>query len=117
MDAGETVQAESDSGKVLSYATRVFTIVFALYAIVEVNALTLPPFRQRAIFLLFPLTLAFLIRPRTRPEGPQRPSLFGNLPNYAFALLGAGSCAYIVIEYDGLINRMGAPTSLVLLMG
>ena len=117
MNAGETVQARSDSGKVLSYATRVFTIVFALYAIVEVNALTLPPFRQRAIFLLFPLTLAFLIRPRPRPECRQRPSLFKNLLNYAFALLGAGSCAYIVIEYDGLINRMGAPTSLDLLMG
>ena len=60
---------------------------------------------QRAIFLMFALVLCFLIGPVRR------------VTDYVLAGVGAVSCLYIVVAYEGLIVRMGAPTSADLVLG
>ncbi len=97
------------------YSIRVLAACFSIYVLFEINTLTLPPFQERAIFLLFALALSFL-RPTDRPDGsPQRP--FRALLDFAFAAGGIIACAYIVVDYEGLINRMGTPTTLDVVMG
>ncbi len=97
------------------YTIRVLAASFSIYVLFEINTLTLPPFQERAIFLLFALALCFL-QPVSRPKGRRwRP--FWPLLDFAFAAGGIIACAYIVIDYDSLINRMGTPTTLDIVMG
>ena len=106
-----------DSGKIRFYLVRVLAVGFSIFAIAEVNSLTLPPFQQRAVFLMFPLALAFLIPPvagRDRRRGRWRNLVYVDC---VLATLGALCCAYIVVEYDGLIVRMGSPTAIDLIIG
>ena len=86
---------------------RILALAFAVFAIVEVNLFTLPPFQERAIFLMFPLALVFLIQTK-RALNPL---------DYVLAVAAFVCCAYIVFEYQGLIVRMGAPTTLDVGMG
>ena len=97
------------------YAIRVLAACFSLYVLVEINTFTLPPFQERAIFLLFALALGFL-QPRSRTDGSDRRPFWALLDA---ALAGGGiiACAYIVVDYDALINRMGTPTILDIVMG
>lgn len=96
-----------------SRLTRVLAALFAIFAISEVNFPQLPPFQQRAIFLAFPLALAFLTPPRRAwPTGR-----VGRTLDYAFATLSAITCGYIVYAYSGLIQRMGSPTRADLVVG
>jgi TRAP transporter 4TM/12TM fusion protein len=93
--------------------TRVLAIAFSIFAISEVNFPQLPPFQQRAIFLAFPLALAFLTPPRgSWPTGRAMRSL-----DYAFATLSIITCGYIVYAYNDLIQRMGSPTPADLVVG
>ena len=112
VEAGPVLEV---SGSIRYYLVRALAFGFSLFAIAEVNRLTLPPFQQRAVFLLFPLALAFLI-PQTPRGGPGRGRVLRNL-DYVLAALGAICCAYIVVEYEGLIVRMGSPTTLDLIIG
>jgi TRAP transporter 4TM/12TM fusion protein len=100
----------------------VLALGFALFAIIEVNLLAFAPFQERAIFLMMPLALCFLIPPQgTSDDGVAPPP--GRFDNYArpldFVLAGVSiaCCAYIVFEYDELLVRMGAPTPLDVVMG
>ena len=104
-----------DSPSIRYYLVRALAVGFSLFAITEVYRLTLPPFQQRAVFLLFPLALAFLVPPGAGP-GRSRRGVLRNL-DCVLAALGAICCAYIVVEYEGLIVRMGTPTSLDLIIG
>ena len=115
MDRG--VQTASKPGKVLHYLIRFLAIAFSFFAVAEVNALTLPPFQQRAIFLMFPLTLCFLIRSEAASKEKTHPNFLRTFLDFAFAFLSVISCGYIVVEYGALINRMGTPTPLDLVMG
>jgi TRAP transporter 4TM/12TM fusion protein len=84
----------------------------SVFALVEVNLFRLSPFQDRALFLLFPLTLCFLMPPRNAAADSHSRVL-----DYVFAAAGAFSCGYIVYEYDNLIRRMGTPTTLDLAVG
>ena len=98
-------------------------VAFALFAIIEVNVLAFAPFQERAIFLMLPLALCFLMPPQgTSDDGvaPAPPSRFGTYARpLDFVLAGVSilCCAYIVFEYDALLVRMGAPTPLDVVMG
>ncbi len=115
---GEAKPAPEDSAPIRRYLLRILSVGFAIFAIAEVNWLTLPPFQQRAVFLLFPLALAFLIPTGTGTGQPRVrvPPNFGYI-NSVLAALGVICCAYIVVEYDALIVRMGSPTALDLIIG
>ncbi len=120
MDKGEANGAEADpvpedSGSIQLYLVRALAVGFSIFAFAEVNRLTLPPFQQRATFLLFPLALAFLI-PSRAGAGRSRGRVWRNL-DYVLAALGSICCAYIVMEYEGLIVRMGTPTTPDLIIG
>jgi TRAP transporter 4TM/12TM fusion protein len=93
--------------------TRTLAVLFSLFAIAEVNFPQLPPFQQRAVFLAFPLALAFL-SPGRRRAGDAGPI---GAVNYALALLGAATCGYILYAYTGLVQRMGTPTTADLVVG
>ena len=88
------------------YLIRTLAVLFAIFAISEVNFPQLPPFQQRAVFLAFPLALAFLVPGRGR--APARRIV--QILNYVFAALSVATCGYIVYAYTGLIQRMGTPT-------
>ena len=98
------------------YAIRVLAVCFSLYVLFEINTFTLPPFQERAIFLLFALALCFL-QPWPGSDGSKRRRPFRVLLDSTFAALGIIACTYIVVDYDGLINRMGTPTTLDIVMG
>ncbi len=93
---------------------KLLAAAFAAFSIIEVNFLFFAPWEQRAIFLAFPLALAFLIPRYSKPEPPSK---FSRILDYVFALAGAATCAYVVYEYDGLIQRMGTPTQTDLIVG
>ena len=114
-DRGEAGDPATNSPKIHHYLVRALAIGFTLFAIAEVNRPNLPPFQQRAIFLLFPLTLVFLI-PAGKAAG-ELAGRFGKNVNYVLTGLAIICCSYIVVEYDGLIVRMGTPTSLDLVIG
>jgi TRAP transporter 4TM/12TM fusion protein len=97
------------------YAIRALAACFSFYVLFEINTFALPPFQERAIFLLFALALCFL-RPLPQPDGRGRRP-FRAVLDSVFAALGIIATAYIVVDYDGLINRMGTPTSLDIVMG
>jgi TRAP transporter 4TM/12TM fusion protein len=104
---------EESIDKVTTWAVRALALCFSVYSLVEVNTFRLAPFQERALFLLFPLALCFLMKP---VKGPAHG--FGRkLADSVLALLGIACCAYIVLEYDDLIRRMGTPTSLDLAVG
>jgi TRAP transporter 4TM/12TM fusion protein len=85
----------------LHHAIRVLAVAFSTFAIVEVNVFAFAPFQERAIFLMLPLALCFLIRQTGSPSAL----------DYLLAAASIICCAYIVFEYDELIVRMGAPTT------
>ena len=105
------------AAKFLQYLILAFGLSFAIFSIYEVNAYSLGPYQSRALFLLFPLALTFLMRAQTSLK--TKPGVFspGNLLDYTGAVLSVICCAYIVIEYEGLIRRMGSPTTMDLVMG
>jgi TRAP transporter 4TM/12TM fusion protein len=100
----------------------VLAVGFSLFAIVEVNVLAFAPFQERAIFLMLPLALCFLIPPRRTPSDGASP-LSSRFERYRrpldFLLAGVSvvCCGYIVFEYEDLLVRMGAPTPLDVVMG
>jgi TRAP transporter 4TM/12TM fusion protein len=91
----------------LGHLITLFALIFSIFAIVEVNVYAFAPFQERAIFLMFPLALSFLIKPKGSP----------NLLDYLLAAASLVCCAYIVFEYDELIVRMGAPTTVDVALG
>ena len=99
--------AERTAPGALGHVTRALAVAFAVFAIVEVNMLAFAPYQERAIFLMFPLALCFLIRRHGAPTPI----------DYAFAAAAIVCCAYIVVSYDALLVRMGAPTPLDVAMG
>ena len=109
VDRIQIVELQTPSGATgrLRRLIRILALAFAVFAIVEVNLFSLPPFQERAIFLMFPLALVFLIQTKRAL----------NSLDYAFAAAAFVCCAYIVFEYQGLIVRMGAPTTLDVVMG
>jgi TRAP transporter 4TM/12TM fusion protein len=98
---------EGGASKALRYVIRALALAFSVFAIVEVNLFAFAPYQERAIFLMFPLALCFLIHPKGSPS----------LLDYLFAAASLVCCAYIIVEYRDLIVRMGAPTSLDVVMG
>ncbi len=112
---GAVEQAPSPFRTVHRFTIRVLAACFSLYVIFEINTFSLPPFQERAIYLMFALALCFLgSRPGTTQGERHR---FPTLTDFAFAAGSIIACAYIVIDYDGLINRMGTPTTVDIVMG
>jgi len=103
-----------DGGTTYGYLIRILAVVFAAFAISEVNLLRIQPFQQRAVFLAFPLALAFLI-PKPGTNGPK--ALGWQVLDHVFAVLSVVSCGYIVVNWEGLMQRMGTPTTMDLVMG
>jgi TRAP transporter 4TM/12TM fusion protein len=95
------------SSTLLRHVIRVFALAFAIFAIVEVNLYHFSPFQERALFLMFPLSLCFLIRREGSPS----------VLDYVFAAASLVCCGYIVVEYNALLVRMGAPTTIDVVMG
>jgi TRAP transporter 4TM/12TM fusion protein len=98
----------------IGFLVRILAIGFAAFAILEVNLLRLQPFQQRAVFLALPLALAFLI-PKRGTTSPR--ALPWQVIDYVLAALSIISCGYIVVNLDGLMQRMGTPTTMDLVMG
>lgn len=81
-----------------------------LYTVAEVIYLFFPPLAELAVFLSLSLTVAFLKFPASRKPSLAWVDILG------IALAGITG-AYIVIEHDALMVRMGVPTSLDVAMG
>ncbi|MCE2570153.1 TRAP transporter permease [Motilimonas eburnea] len=69
--------------------------------------------QARAIHLAFAIFLAFTAYPALK----RSPRQFIPWQDWLFALLGAFSAAYILIFYEALANRSGAPTTLDVTVG
>ncbi|HBY57980.1 MAG TPA: C4-dicarboxylate ABC transporter permease [Candidatus Atribacteria bacterium] len=72
--------------------------------------------KQRAIHLAFALCLIFLIYPSSQKEYAKSKN---KTPIYdiILAILGAGTCLYLVVFYKEMVVRSGLPTTLDLIMG
>ncbi|MBI4482946.1 MAG: TRAP transporter permease [Acidobacteria bacterium] len=91
-------------------AIRVIAVAFSAYALFEAITLKFPPFQERALFLLFPLALAFLMFPLSK----RFPARWMTVPG---ALLAAVACLYVFFFYQQLMARVGDPTTLDLVLG
>lgn len=72
----------------------------------------LPTAQHKAIHLAFALLLTFIIYPATSRDRKKVP-----IYDIVFSVLGAASCIYILVEYQDLIYRSGAPNKLDIIMG
>ncbi|NLX85646.1 MAG: TRAP transporter permease [Clostridiales bacterium] len=72
----------------------------------------LPTAQHKAIHLAFALLLTFIIYPATSRDRKKVP-----IYDIIFSVLGAASCIYILVEYQDLIYRSGAPNKLDIIMG
>ncbi|MEA2021532.1 MAG: TRAP transporter permease [Candidatus Caldatribacteriota bacterium] len=72
--------------------------------------------KQRAIHLAFTIILIFLVYPRSGKEFEKDKS---KIPFYdiILAIIGAGTCLYLVVFYKEMVIRSGLPTTLDLIMG
>ena len=88
-------------------------VAWALFQLAVASVWTLDSLAVRAVHLAFALALIFLARPCFRKprfgiEALSRRDRIP-LPDLALALLGAASALYIVIDYEGITARYGAP--------
>ncbi len=72
----------------------------------------LPTAQHKAIHLAFAILLTFILYPASRKSRKKLP-----VYDIVFALLGASSCIYLLVEYQDLIYRAGAPNKLDIIMG
>ena len=103
---------ESDVGSPLeslvpwrALGIRLLAPCLTLYAVVEILYLFLPPLVELAVFLGASLALAFFKFPVSRNDRA------GWLDLLCVALAGVVT-AYVVLQHDALLVRIGAPTSL-----
>ena len=72
--------------------------------------------KQRALHLTFALALIFLIYPTTKKGFGSDKSKVPFI-DVILAVLGAGSCLYLIIFYKELVFRAGLPNNIDLIMG
>ncbi|NPV70440.1 MAG: TRAP transporter permease [Firmicutes bacterium] len=87
-------------------------IAFSLYQLSSVAYKMLPAMQHRAIHVSFALALAFLLYPASKKTRG-----FISPADVVFALLGVAVGAYIVVDYHNIIYRIGAPTTMDVVMG
>ncbi|BAS25889.1 TRAP transporter permease [Limnochorda pilosa] len=90
-------------------------VALGVYAVLSVSALSLDSYLQRVWYLLFILVLVFLVEPARAGGAGRRPAALA----LDMLLLAASVTVslYIVVDYDGIIWRMGLPSSMDVVMG
>lgn len=90
----------------------ILAILFSAYQLGSVAYKMLPAMQHRAIHVSFALMLVFLLYPASKRSRGRITFL-----DVVFALVGAAVGAYIVIDYQNIIYRIGAPTTMEVVMG
>jgi TRAP transporter 4TM/12TM fusion protein len=105
-------------------ARRVIAIVAAAWSVFQLclpKLLLLPSETVRAVHLSFAVALAYLSFPALRRlrRGPAPLSAADRLPwiDVALALVAAASALYMVLDYEGIAERMGDPSVRDILVG
>jgi TRAP transporter 4TM/12TM fusion protein len=93
-------------------AVAVVAILFSMYQLISVGYRMLPAMQHRAIHVSFALVLAFLVYPSSKRYRDRV-----TIPDIVFAVLSVAVGAYIVIEYQHLIYRIGAPNKMDIVIG
>lgn len=96
-------------------------ISWAVFQLALAGFLVLDSTKARAIHLCFAITLLFLLDPCLKHPRKHLGflSVTDRIPimDYGFAIAGAVSALYIVLDYDGLAMRAGMPIARDLVMG
>lgn len=106
---GKSQDAPGEGKRPLAdYAVRFFGSAFTLFILLSVSVWVVPPERHREIFLLFTIILTILVYPGARKKG-ERGKLAWSVD---ILLMGAGSagCVYLLVNFWGLVERVGDPT-------
>jgi TRAP transporter 4TM/12TM fusion protein len=105
-------------------ARRVIPVVAAAWSLFQLSLpklVLLPSETVRAVHLAFAVALAFLSFPALRrlKRGPAVLSSGDRLPwiDVALALVAAASACYMVLDYEGIAERMGDPSLRDILVG
>lgn len=103
------------------YIVATIAILWVLFQLALPSFLIIDSTKERAIHLAFAITLLFLVSPCIK-----RPTKYlcflsvkDRIPviDYILAALGALTALYIVLDYEGLAMRAGAPTARDLVSG
>lgn len=90
----------------------IVAIAMSLFILITSISLPLVAMCQRAVVLMLSLFIIFLMCPYKKKEGAKI-TIFDIL----LALAGIAIGAYILIDYENLVNRMGVPNKADLIMG
>lgn len=97
---------------ILRVVITVAAIAMSLFILITSISLPLVAMCQRAVVLMLSLFIIFLMCPYKKKEGA-RITIFDILLAIAGIVIGA----YILIDYENLVNRMGVPNKADLIMG
>ena len=112
----EKVDKESTHRNLHGYQALVITVLalgFSLFQIWTALFGTLDAQLQRAVHLMFVLTLVFLLYPARRKAGRDR----FRLPDLLPVALSLFSLGYLLLDYQQLVLRSGMPTTLDVVVG
>ena len=123
--AEELLKRESGFVRVLppfqSHLVGVIAILWAFFQLSLPCFLIIDSTKERAIHLAFAITLLFLVSPCLKKaiKFCSFLSVRDRIPliDYALAVAGALTALYIVLDYEGIAMRAGAPTTRDLIVG
>lgn len=103
------------AARVVRWLYLVLSVILGAYVVLSVSYLSLDSFLQRVWYLLFILVLVFLILPAREGDAARRP-LYVAL-DLVLLIASVVVSLYIVVDYDGIIWRMGLPSLMDIAMG
>ena len=110
----DVIQTEESNFRVLGGALRhivtVIAVAFSLFHIYTGGFRALVAYEQRGVHLTFVLTLIFLLFPYRKGRNT-------SWPDICLAVLSAAAGAYLVIDADGITDRIGVPILPDLIVG
>ncbi len=95
-----------------THAVSLIAIAFSLFQVCTAYFGAYTALIQRSVHLSFVMCIGFLVYPFRKNEGRT-----GKISDLVLAILGTGSCLYIVQAFDGLALRQGVPNTLDLIFG
>jgi len=101
-----------DRDKILNTIIAVAAVGMSVFILATSIALPLTAMIQRAVVLMLSLLIIFLKYPLGKKEG----SKVGFL-DYFWALGGLGVGLYVVLNFEAMVSRMGAPNEIDLVLG
>ncbi|MTI84707.1 MAG: TRAP transporter permease [Firmicutes bacterium] len=98
--------------KTINWAIAIAAGGMSAFILYQAIAPPLPAMMQRAFVLMLSLFVIFLLHPLLKKQD-KRPGIHDIL----LALLSLGIGIYVLVNYEAMVNRMGMPNSLDLILG